>query len=88
MLFSGISKNRRSERYLNYLAYIGANREVDLAPMAASFGVPVGKLCKDLRRMLARGILPTGGSWLNPTQPLTRVDMAEIIYRVLANSGY
>ena len=36
MLFSGISKNRRSERYLNYLAYIGANREVDLAPMAAS----------------------------------------------------
>ena len=60
MLFSGISKNRRSERYLNYLAYIGANREVDLAPMAASFGVPVGKLCKDLRRMLARGILPTG----------------------------
>ncbi len=60
MLFSGIGKNRRSERYLNYLAYIGANREVDLAPMAASFGVPVGKLCRDLRRMLAKGILPTG----------------------------
>ena len=35
-----------------------------------------------------RGILPTGGSWLNPTQPLTRVDMAEIIYRVLSTSGY
>ena len=35
-----------------------------------------------------RGILPTGGSWLNPTQPLSRVDMAEILYRVLANSGY
>lgn len=60
MLFSGIGKNRRSERYLNYLAYIGANREVPLAPMAASFGVSVGKLCKDLRRMLAKGILPTG----------------------------
>lgn len=60
MLSSGIGKNRRSERYLNYLAYIGANREVDLAPMAASFGVPVNKLCKDLRRMLAKGILPTG----------------------------
>ena len=60
MLFSGLGKNRRSERYLNYLAYIGANREVDLAPMAASFGVPVGKLCRDLRRMLAKGILPTG----------------------------
>ena len=60
MLFSGIGKNRRSERYLNYLAYIGANREVYLAPMAASFGVPVGKLCRDLRRMLAKGILPTG----------------------------
>lgn len=60
MLFSGIGKNRRSERYLNYLAYIGANREIALAPMAASFGVPVNKLCKDLRRMLAKGILPTG----------------------------
>ena len=60
MLFSGIGKNRRSERYLNYLAYIGANREVSLAPMASSFGVPVSKLCKDLRRMLAKGILPTG----------------------------
>ena len=60
MLYSGIGKNRRSERYLNYLAYIGANREVDLAPMAASFGVPVNKLCKDLRRMLAKGVLPTG----------------------------
>ena len=60
MLFSGIGRNRSNERYLNYLAYIGANREVALAPMAASFGVSVGKLCKDLRRMLAKGILPTG----------------------------
>lgn len=60
MLFSGIGKNRRGERYLNYLAYIGANREVDLAPMAAAFDVSVGKLCKDLRRMLAKGVLPTG----------------------------
>ncbi len=60
MLFSGIGRNRRSERYLNYLAYIGANREVSLAPMAAAFDVSVGKLCKDLRRMLAKGILPTG----------------------------
>ena len=60
MLFSGIGMNRRSERYLNYLAYIGANREVALAPMAASFGVSVSALCKDLRRMLAKGILPTG----------------------------
>lgn len=60
MLFTGIGMNRRSERYLNYLAYIGANREVSLAPMAAAFDVSVGKLCKDLRRMLAKGILPTG----------------------------
>ena len=60
MIASGIGKNRRSERYLNYLAYIGANREVDLVPMAAAFDVSVGKLCKDLRRMLAKGILPTG----------------------------
>ena len=60
MLFSGLNINRRGERYLNYLAYIGANREVPLANMAAAFGVSVGKLCKDLRRMLAKGILPTG----------------------------
>ena len=60
MLTSGINKGRRGERYLNYLAYIGANREVALAPMAAAFDVSVGKLCKDLRRMLSKGILPTG----------------------------
>ena len=30
-----------------------------------------------------RGYLPTAGSWLNPQQPLTRVDMAEILHRVL-----
>lgn len=60
MLFSGIGNRRRQERYLNYLAYIGANREVDLAHMAASFNVPVRKLCKDLRKMLSTGVLPTG----------------------------
>ena len=60
MLFSGLNINRRGERYLNYLAYIGANREVPLANMAAAFGVSVSALCKDLRRMLAKGILPTG----------------------------
>ena len=60
MLFSGLSMNRRGERYMNYLAYIGANREVSLANMAAAFGVSVSALCKDLRRMLAKGILPTG----------------------------
>ena len=30
-----------------------------------------------------RGYLPTSGGRLSPTQPLTRVDMAEIIHRVL-----
>ena len=60
MLFGGIGLNRRKERFLNYLAYIGTNTEVDLAHMAASFGVPVRKLCKDLRKMLADRILPTG----------------------------
>ena len=30
-----------------------------------------------------RGYLPTTGGRLSPTQPLTRVDMAEIIHRVL-----
>lgn len=60
MLGTGIGQRRRHERYMNYLAYIGANREVSLAHMAATFDVPVKKLCKDLRRMLSRGILPTG----------------------------
>lgn len=60
LLCSGIGRNRRQERYMNYLAYIGANREVSLAHMAATFDVPVRKLCKDLRKMLSKGILPTG----------------------------
>lgn len=60
MLFSGVSSRRAQERYLGYLGYIGANREVNLAHMAAAFDVPVKKLCKDLRKMLAKGILPTG----------------------------
>lgn len=30
-----------------------------------------------------RGYLPITGGWLNPQQPLTRVDMAEILHRVL-----
>ena len=60
ILFKGIGNNRRKERFLNYLAYIGANREINLAHMAAAFDVPVNKLCKDLRKMLSDGILPTG----------------------------
>ena len=60
MLLGGVGKNRRKERCLNYLAYIGTNRQVSLAHMAASFDVSVKKLCKDLRWMLAKGVLPTG----------------------------
>ena len=60
MLFGGKGLNDRRERCLNYLAYIGPNREVNLAHMAASFDIPVKKLCKELRWMLAKGILPTG----------------------------
>ena len=60
MIVGGVGKNQARDRYLNYLAYIGSNREVSLAHMAASFDVPVHKLCKDLRKMLAKGILPTG----------------------------
>lgn len=60
LLFSGITARSQQERFLNYLAYIGANREVELAPMAAAFDVPVKKLCRDLRKMLSKKILPTG----------------------------
>ncbi len=60
MLFRGIGNKRRAKRYLNYLAYIGGNQQIDLAHMAASFGVPARKLFKDLRKMLEEGILPKG----------------------------
>lgn len=60
MLFSGIGAGKQQTRFLDYLAYIGANREVELAPMAAAFDVPVKKLCRDLRKMLSKKILPTG----------------------------
>lgn len=32
-----------------------------------------------------QGYLPLNGGWLAPTRPLTRVDMAEILYRVLTS---
>lgn len=60
MLGKGIGNNKRKERMLNYLAYIGTNREISLVNMALSFGVSIKTLCKDLRKMLADGILPTG----------------------------
>lgn len=60
MLGAGLGRRRRAERYLNYLGYIGTNREVPLAHMAATFDVPVRRLCSDLRKMLSKGILPTG----------------------------
>ena len=60
MLLCGIGGKQRQERYLNYLSYIGSNQEVGLAHMAATFGVSVRKLCKDLNRMLSKGILPIG----------------------------
>ena len=60
MLGGGIKLNRRKERMLNYLAYIGTNQEVDLVKMALTFRVSIKTLCKDLRHMLAKGILPTG----------------------------
>ena len=60
LFFAGLGQKKRAERYLTYLAYIGTNREVPLAHMAASFDVSVHKLCKDLRAMLAAGVLPAG----------------------------
>ena len=60
MLGGGIKLNRRKQRFLNYLGYIGTNREIGLVNMALSFGVSIKTLCKDLRKMLAEGCLPTG----------------------------
>ena len=60
LFFSGREQRRRMERYTNYLAYIGANRQVSLAPMAAAMDVSVRRLTRDLRKMLATHVLPTG----------------------------
>lgn len=60
MFLTGREQRGREERYINYLAYIGANRKVSLAPMAAAMDVSVRRLTRDLRRMLAAHILPTG----------------------------
>lgn len=60
MFLSGREQRGRAERYTNYLAYIGANRQVSLAPMAAAMDVSVRRLTRDLRKMLATHVLPTG----------------------------
>ena len=60
MLLTGREQRGRMERYTNYLAYIGANRQVILAPMAAAMDVSVRRLTRDLRKMLATHVLPTG----------------------------
>lgn len=60
MFLSGRELRSREERYTNYLAYIGANRQVSLAPMAAAMDVSVRRLTRDLRKMLATHVLPTG----------------------------
>ncbi len=60
MLLTGREQRGRMERYPNYLAYIGANRQVSLAPMAAAMDVSVRRLTRDLRKMLATHVLPTG----------------------------
>ncbi len=60
MFLSGRELRRRVERYTSYLAYIGANRQVSLAPMAEAMDLSVRKLTRDLRDMLATHVLPTG----------------------------
>ena len=60
LLCVGLGKRRRRDRWLSYLGYIGANRQVDLARMAAAFDVGVRRLCDDLRKMLAEKVLPNG----------------------------
>lgn len=60
MFVSGREQRGRTERYTNYLAYIGANRQVSLAPMAAAMDVSVRRLTRDLRKMLSTHVLPTG----------------------------
>ena len=60
MLLKGVDGKRQQARFSGYLAYIGTNQEVGLAHMAAAFDVPMRRLCRDLREMLADGILPRG----------------------------
>ena len=60
LLGTGLGLRRRQSRYVSYLGYIGANRQVSLPPMAASLHVSVGRLSRDLQGMLEKKILPTG----------------------------
>ena len=60
LLCAGLGLRRRRERWLSYFGYIGANKQVALAPMAAAFGVGVRRLCDDLRKMLSEKVLPAG----------------------------
>ncbi|MCD8376100.1 MAG: 5-bromo-4-chloroindolyl phosphate hydrolysis family protein [Oscillospiraceae bacterium] len=59
LLGAGLRK-RRWQRQLAYLRYIGDNRQVSLAQMAAAFGTPVNRLCRDIRRLWKAGLLPQG----------------------------
>ncbi|HCO63115.1 MAG TPA: hypothetical protein DIT49_07075 [Clostridiales bacterium] len=60
LIYSGVRQGQRSQRFLAYLDYIGTNQEIDLTRMAAAFDIRMKKLCKDLRQMLAQGVLPSG----------------------------
>lgn len=60
LLVAGLRGVRRQKRLEAYLAYIGDSRQVELAHMAAAFGISVSKLCKHLRRLWSAGLLPQG----------------------------
>lgn len=58
--FSGWETRGRWERFVNYKAYIGTNHQVSIGAMANAMDVTQRRLVRDLRKMLADHILPTG----------------------------
>lgn len=58
--WSGWETRGRWERWANYMAYIGVNRQVSIGAMAGAMDVSERRLIGDLRKMLAAHVLPTG----------------------------
>lgn len=56
----GLRQRRQARRFKKYMAYIGKNKSISLAALAAAMGVKEKTICEDLQDMLDSGVLPTG----------------------------
>lgn len=60
LLFSGISRRRKSVRYRRYQALIGKQISLSIDALAKAMPVSYRRACDDLQDMLERGFLPSG----------------------------